>query len=59
MKYRKTLCSKDYSHLQKPFNGQKWILWGLQPIDMRRKYYTCINCKEQHLVKEIKHLNDN
>jgi hypothetical protein len=25
--------------------------WGYQPIDMRKKYFRCVNCHELHLVK--------
>jgi hypothetical protein len=44
MKYRKTVCLKVYNE----FPDMKF--WGFQPVDMRKKYFTCINCKEEHLV---------
>ena len=56
MKYRKTLCTKDYSEIWPSLGKSK--MWGSQPVEMRKKYYICIHCKENHLVKDIKHLNE-
>jgi hypothetical protein len=28
--------------------------WGFQPIDLRKKDFICINCKELHNVKKNK-----
>ncbi len=46
-KYRKTICTDPF-----------WMklnlgtAWGYQPVDLRKKYFTCINCNKEHLVKE-------
>lgn len=43
MKYRKTICL-DPNRLFKN-------MWGFQPIDMRKKYFECIHCKQLHETK--------
>jgi hypothetical protein len=45
MKYRRTFCN-DPEALR--ICG---TLWGFQPVDLRKKYFKCINCKKPHLVK--------
>lgn len=45
MKYRKTRCT-DPSSIK--ITGPAW---GYQPIDLRKKYFICIHCKKEHLVK--------
>jgi len=42
MKLRITICEKHMNH------------WGFQPIDLRKKDFICINCKELHNVKKNK-----
>jgi hypothetical protein len=46
MKCRKTECCdpKTLSIIGK--------VWGFQPVDLRYKYFICINCKKQHETKK-------
>ena len=45
MKYKLTRCAS----VPKELYGS---MWGFQPVDMRKKYFVCIHCKEEHLVKD-------
>jgi hypothetical protein len=45
MKVRLTRCATGPKEL---FGS----MWGFQPVDMRKKYFVCIHCKKEHLVKD-------